>query len=54
MLRKLYKWAIGGLLLAIVAPPTLHLGLAAWHDRPEPTRLSSGTVVDASHLNPDC
>lgn len=48
MLRKL----IGGLFLAIVAPPTLHLGLAAWQDRPEPMRLPSGTVTDASHLNP--
>jgi FAD/FMN-containing dehydrogenase len=39
------------ILLAIVAPPTLHLGLAAWHDRSEQIPLPSGIVEDASHLH---
>ncbi len=38
-------------LVAIVAPPTFHLGLAAWQDRPIQIARSSGIVEDASHLN---
>jgi FAD/FMN-containing dehydrogenase len=59
MLRQLWRLVIKNkvkiglsIVLAIVAPPTLHLGLAAWNDRPEQISLPSGTVEDASHLNP--
>jgi FAD/FMN-containing dehydrogenase len=40
------------IVLAIVAPPTLHLGIAAWNDRHQQISLPSGIVEDASHLNP--
>ncbi len=41
------------IVLAIVAPPALHLGLAAWNDRHEQISISlpSGMVEDASHFN---
>ena len=58
MLRQISKVTIQDrfkiasfILLAIIAPPTLHLGIAAWNDRPEQIARPSGIVEDASHLN---
>jgi FAD/FMN-containing dehydrogenase len=58
MIRQLQQLAIRDrvqlvlcIFLAIVARPTLHLGLAAWNDSHEQIPLPSGIVEDASHLN---
>jgi FAD/FMN-containing dehydrogenase len=58
MLRQIYRCVIHArvkiglfVFLAIVAPPTLHLGLAAWNDRHEQILLPPGIIEDASYLN---
>jgi FAD/FMN-containing dehydrogenase len=41
------------IVLAVIARPALHLGLAAWNDRHEHVPLAPGIVEDASHLDRD-